>query len=82
MSPPMFPADPSRMPVTLDHLRTIGGVGSGVPWPAFPDADIAARRRLAERMREAGLEPRIDQAGELVREGPELRGGRCCGGLR
>ena len=61
----MIPADPSRMLATLDHLRTIGGVGSGVSRPAFSDADIAARRWLGERMREAGLEARVDQAGNL-----------------
>jgi N-carbamoyl-L-amino-acid hydrolase len=53
------------MLATLDHLRTIGGLGTGVSRPAFSDADIAARRWLAERMREAGLEVRIDHAGNL-----------------
>jgi N-carbamoyl-L-amino-acid hydrolase len=53
------------MLATLDHLRTIGGVGTGVSRPAFSDADVAARRWLAERMREAGLEVRIDPAGNL-----------------
>ena len=65
MKTPTIPVDPTRMLATLDHLRTIGGVGTGVSRPAFSDADIAARRWLAERMREAGLEVRVDPAGNL-----------------
>jgi N-carbamoyl-L-amino-acid hydrolase len=53
------------MLATLEHLRTIGGVGTGVSRPAFSDADIVARRWLAERMREGGLEVQIDPAGNL-----------------
>jgi N-carbamoyl-L-amino-acid hydrolase len=65
MTTPIIPVDPARMLATLDHLRTIGGVGTGVSRPAFSDSDIAARRWLAERMREAGLEVRVDPAGNL-----------------
>jgi N-carbamoyl-L-amino-acid hydrolase len=65
MKAPMIPADAARMLATLDHLRTIGGVGTGVSRPAFSEADVAARRWLAERMREAGLEVRVDPAGNL-----------------
>jgi hypothetical protein len=62
------------MLATLDHLRTIGGAGSGVSGPAFSDADIAARRWLAEGMREAGLEARVDQAGNLFGLHPKCIG--------
>lgn len=65
MKKPTIPVDPARMLATLDHLRTIGAVGTGVSRPAFSDADILARRWLAERMRDAGLEVRVDLAGNL-----------------
>lgn len=61
----MIPADPARMLATLDHLRTIGGVGTGVSRPAYSQADIDARRWLAEAMHEAGLEVVVDVAGNL-----------------
>ena len=57
--------DPGRMLADLDHLRTIGGQGTGVARRAFSDADVAARAWLAGRMREAGLEPVVDACGNL-----------------
>lgn len=70
MSATLIPVDPDRMLATLDHLRTIGRVGTGVSRPAFSDADILARRWLADRMREAGLEVRVDPAGNLFGRPP------------
>jgi len=61
----MLPADPSRMLGDLDALRRIGADGQGVRRPAFGDADIAARVWLAGRMRDAGLEPVVDEWGNL-----------------
>ncbi len=57
--------DPGRMLADLDHLRTIGGQGTGVARRAFSDADVAARAWLAGRMREAGLEVVVDPCGNL-----------------
>jgi beta-ureidopropionase / N-carbamoyl-L-amino-acid hydrolase len=62
---PMIPVDPARMLADLDHLRTIGGQGTGVARRAFSDADVAARRWLADRMRDAGLEVTVDACGNL-----------------
>ncbi len=56
---------PERMLADLDHLRTIGGKGTGVARRAFSDADIAARRWLAQRMTDAGLEVSVDECGNL-----------------
>lgn len=56
---------PERMLADLDHLRTIGGQGTGVARRAFSDADIAARRWLAQRMTDAGLEVSVDECGNL-----------------
>jgi beta-ureidopropionase / N-carbamoyl-L-amino-acid hydrolase len=63
----MIPVDPARFLGDLHRLRRFGasGVGKGVVRPAFSEADIAARRWLAGRMAEAGLEPRWDAAGNL-----------------
>ena len=51
----------------LHDLRQFGasGVGKGVVRPAYSAADVAAREWLAERMRDAGLEPRFDAVGNL-----------------
>lgn len=51
----------------LHKLREFGaaGVGKGVVRPAFSDADIAARRWLADRFQEAGLQPHFDPVGNL-----------------
>jgi beta-ureidopropionase / N-carbamoyl-L-amino-acid hydrolase len=63
----MIPVDAARFLGDLHRLRSFGasGVGKGVVRPAFSEADIAARRWLAGRMAEAGLEPRWDAAGNL-----------------
>jgi N-carbamoyl-L-amino-acid hydrolase len=63
----MIPVDGARFLADLHHLRSFGasGVGKGVVRPAFSEADVAARRWLAARIAEAGLEPRWDAAGNL-----------------
>jgi N-carbamoyl-L-amino-acid hydrolase len=57
--------DPDRLLADLETLRGFGRAGKGVVRPAFSEADIAARGWLAGRMREAGLEPVFDPAGNL-----------------
>ncbi len=59
--------DTSRFLADLHKLRSFGasGVGKGVVRPAFSDADIAARKWLAERMAQAGLTPHFDPVGNL-----------------
>jgi len=57
--------DTDRMLAELDHLRTIGGQGTGVARRAFSDADVAARRWLARRMADAGLEVTVDPCGNV-----------------
>lgn len=60
----------------LHKLRSFGaaGVGKGVVRPAYSESDIAARRWLAGRMEEAGLQVRFDPVGNLfgLAEGPSL----------
>lgn len=56
---------PRRLLEDLETLRSFGRCGSGVVRPAYSEADVAARRWLAGRMAEAGLEPVFDPVGNL-----------------
>src|ERR1700716_2918070 len=52
-----------RLLADLRALATIGGRSDGgVDRLAWSDHDLAGRRWFAERMREAGIEPRVDAA--------------------
>jgi N-carbamoyl-L-amino-acid hydrolase len=66
----------NRFLADLHKLREFGasGVGKGVIRPAYFEADIAARKWLANRMAEAGLTPQFDPVGNLfgLAEGPSL----------
>ncbi|MEX0301525.1 MAG: M28 family peptidase, partial [Leisingera sp.] len=68
-----MPIDPQRFLEDLHMLRSFGasGVGKGVVRQAYSDADIAARKWLAGRMKEAGLEPHFDPLGNLFGLGGE-----------
>lgn len=62
-----MPINPQRFLEDLHKLRSFGasGVGKGVVRQAYSDADIAARKWLAGRIKEAGLEPHFDPLGNL-----------------
>lgn len=68
--------NPERFLKSLHDLRQFGasGVGKGVVRPAYSDADIAARKWLADQMREAGLTPHFDPVGNLfgLADGPSI----------
>src|SRR5688572_21668251 len=66
----MTEINPQRLLADLRQLATFGKVGTGVDRPAFSDPDIAARRWLEGRMREAGLEARIDRYGNVFGRTP------------
>ncbi|MEM9795932.1 MAG: hydantoinase/carbamoylase family amidase [Pseudomonadota bacterium] len=55
--------DADRFLAGLRALRKIGARGTGVVRPAFSPEDVCARHWLAERFADAGLEARIDPAG-------------------
>ncbi|MGB3408670.1 MAG: hydantoinase/carbamoylase family amidase [Jannaschia sp.] len=57
--------DPTRFLSDLHALRAIGARGSGVVRRAFDADDIRARHWLAAQFAEAGLEARIDPAGNV-----------------
>ena len=67
-------ADPDRLE---SRIRALGQFGAnpegGVSRVAFSEADLAGRRYISELMREAGLEVRIDTAGNIIgrREGTD-----------
>lgn len=68
--------DAARLQQTLEGLsvygRPAGGTfADGVSRVAYSDADVAGRKYAMELMRAAGLEPRIDTAGNILgwREG-------------
>jgi len=65
---------PERLLSDLRALRAIGASGRGVVRPAFSAADMQARRWLERRFEEAGLEARIDGAGNVI--GRSLRPGK------
>jgi N-carbamoyl-L-amino-acid hydrolase len=68
--------DSERFLADLHRLREFGasGVGKGVVRPAYSEADVAARRWLAERFAQAGLRVAVDAMGNLfgLAEGPSL----------
>jgi N-carbamoyl-L-amino-acid hydrolase len=58
--------DPERLLADLRTLRGIGAHGRGVVRPAFSAADMQARRWIARRYEEAGLEATIDGVGNVL----------------
>ena len=64
--------DPERLLGDLRTLRAFGACGTGVVRQAFSETDMAARRWLAGRMAEAGLEARIDGVGNVVGRSPNV----------
>lgn len=67
----MIQIDSQRLLADLRKLATFGRVGTGVDRPAFSEADIAARRWLEGRMREAGLDAAIDRYGNVYGRTPD-----------
>lgn len=65
--------NPDRFLDDLHRLQSFGasGQGKGVVRPAFTAVDIAARRWLAARMKEAGLKTHFDPVGNLFGIGGE-----------
>jgi len=58
--------DPERLLADLRTLRSIGAHGMGVVRPAFSAKDMEARRWLAARYAEAGLDASIDGVGNVL----------------
>ncbi len=69
MSRPAPAIDPDRLLADLHTLRGFGTYKTGVHRPTYTQEDMEARRWLASRLREAGLEPAIDGIGNVVGTG-------------
>jgi len=65
--------DGARLLADLHRLREFGRDRSGVHRPTYSPQDMASRHWLAERLREAGLEPEIDGIGTVLGRAPGER---------
>ncbi|SAK49099.1 allantoate amidohydrolase [Caballeronia temeraria] len=61
----MLKINPARLLDDLRHLRTFGATGPGVVRLSLSSVDMDARRWLAARMNEAGLDAAIDGVGTV-----------------
>ncbi|WP_250475433.1 Zn-dependent hydrolase [Caballeronia sp. GAFFF1] len=72
----MLKIDPARLLNDLEHLRSFGAAGKGVVRLSLSLVDMDARRWLAQRMNEAGLDASIDGVGNVFgrsrNDGPAL----------
>ena len=66
--------DGARLLADLHRLRGFGTYKTGVHRPTYTPDDMASRRWIAERMREAGLEPEIDGIGSIIGRAPREPG--------
>ena len=67
-------ASPERLEARIDSLGTFGAnPEGGVSRVAFSDADVAGRAYVMTLMRDAGLDVRVDEAGNIIgrREGSD-----------
>jgi beta-ureidopropionase / N-carbamoyl-L-amino-acid hydrolase len=62
-----------RLIADLRTLANFGKAGAGVDRVALSPQDIEARRWLCDRLREAGLEARMDRVGNVVGEYPKVQ---------
>ena len=58
--------DGKRLLADLYRLREFGTYKTGVHRPTYSPVDMQSRQWLMERMRDAGLETRVDAAGNLI----------------
>jgi N-carbamoyl-L-amino-acid hydrolase len=64
--------NPTRLNRTLEELGRFGETPRGMQRLAFSLADVASREYTMALMRRAGLEPRIDPAGNIIGRKPGL----------
>lgn len=62
--------DGRRLLGDLYRLREFGTYKTGVHRPTYSEVDIASRRWVATRMREAGLDPSMDGIGNVIGRAP------------
>ena len=64
-APPALVVNAERLQERIDRLARIGGTPQGVTRLAFTENDLRGREYVTRLMREAGLEVRVDDAGNL-----------------
>jgi N-carbamoyl-L-amino-acid hydrolase len=69
----MLAVDEDRVLADLRTLAEFGKQGTGVSRPAFSDADLEARRWLADQMKAAGLDTVIDGIGTVYGRSPDAQ---------
>ena len=70
MPPPTITINPSRLNRTLAELGGIGETAQGMQRLAYSPADVAGRQYAMSLMRQAGLDVRIDPAGNIIGRKP------------
>jgi N-carbamoyl-L-amino-acid hydrolase len=65
--------DGERVVADLRRLAEFGRYKTGVHRPTYSPVDVASRHWLADRMREAGLDPVIDGVGNVIGRCPNAR---------
>ena len=64
-TPPALRVNAERLQERIDRLARIGGTPQGVTRLAFTEADLRGREYVTRLMQEAGLQVRVDDAGNL-----------------
>ena len=64
-APPALRVNAERLQERIDRLARIGGTPQGVTRLAFTEADLRGREYVTRLMQEAGLQVRVDDAGNL-----------------
>jgi beta-ureidopropionase / N-carbamoyl-L-amino-acid hydrolase len=62
--------DSARLLADLERLRQFGRYETGVHRPTYSPVDVESRHWLAQKFREAGLEPVIDGVGNVIGRNP------------
>ena len=71
MNPPEVRINPDRLLGDLHRLRAFGAFGNGVIRQSLTPIDLESRRWLCDRLREAGLDARIDGVGTVFARSPK-----------
>jgi N-carbamoyl-L-amino-acid hydrolase len=69
----MMPVNGDRLLCDLRQLASFGRFKTGVDRVALSPADLEARRWLMRRMREAGLEPQMDEVANVYGRNPKVK---------
>src|SRR3954465_6586066 len=69
----MISLNGDRLPADLRQLASFGAFKTGVNRVALSPTDLEARRWLMQRMRDAGLEPQMDEVANVYGRNPHVK---------